>query len=645
MISRPRRAGRAKAQDPASRSGHARRDRWWPAVPALVALVLYAPSLSLGFVRDDHGLIEGHAALREGPAELARALASDFHAGTGGGSGKWRPWVTLSYAVDGALGGWRPAWFHATNVIAHALASACVALLVAQSGVAVPIALLAGTAFAAMPAHVEPVSWIAARTDLLAGLFMCAALWVDGRRRRARRGGPGWIAPGLFALALLSKETAVAFLAVIAVAVGSAAGAARPARTWRWLAPYALVAALWAAAWFMIGGVPARPDHVDAARAQALERGAAWTAAALLRFTLPGVTHAPDWPLPSAPGGADPRVAAGLALWAALALAVAVAARKRSAFATPLALSVAPLVPVALGAFGGLAGGAVMAERVVYAASAGVVWTAALAAAWALARCGPRRRAAALLAGALAGVVLAYEASVTWRDQSMYRDDAHVYAAMWARVPQHATGAVGLATVRMAEGRLDEALALLEQAEALDPRIPEIHQARAEIAFARARWAEAAAAADRVVGLEPTRAYPRLLRAAARVRMGEGDAVAAELDSLGELLPYDPLLLAARGERRLAAGLHAEAAADLERALRAQPGDPFTGLALARALRATGANERALAVLDHVVRIAPASVEAWQAYADAAGAIGRAAQRDSALALARLLRDAAAARP
>jgi tetratricopeptide (TPR) repeat protein len=624
---------------------HARRGRWWAAVPALVALVLYAPSLSLGFVRDDHGLIEGHVALREGPAQVARALLSDFHAGTGGGSGKWRPWVTLSYAVDGALGGWRPPWFHASNVIAHALASACVGLLVVQSGVAVPIALLAGTAFAVMPAHVEPVAWIAARTDLLAGLFMCAALWLDGRRRRARRGGPGWIAPGLFALALLSKETSLAFLAVIAAAVGSAACGARPQRPWHWLAPYAVVAAVWAAGWLAIGGVPARPEYVDAERAKALEGGAAWTAAALLRFTLPGVTHAPDWPLPAARSAADSRVAAGLALWAALGLAVMVAVRRRSAFATPLALVAAPLVPIAVGASGGFAGGAVMAERLVYAASAGVVWTAALAAAWAFDRPGPRRRTAAWVAGAAACVLLAHEARVTWRDQSMYRDDAHVYAAMWARVPQHATGAVGLATVRMVEGRLDEALALLERAEALDPRIPEIHQARAEIAFSRARWAEAAAAAERVIGLDPTRGYPRLLRAAARVRMGEGDAVAAEIDSLGELLPDDPMLLAARGERRLAAGRHAEAVTDLERALRAQPGDPFIGLALARALRATGAADRALAVLGYVVRIAPGSAEAWQAYADAAGAVGRAAQRDSALARVRLLRGVETARP
>jgi predicted Zn-dependent protease len=105
------------------------------------------------------------------------------------------------------------------------------------------------------------------------------------------------------------------------------------------------------------------------------------------------------------------------------------------------------------------------------------------------------------------------------------------------------------------------------------------------------------------------------------------------------------MLLAARGERRLAAGRHAEAVTDLERALRAQPGDPFIGLALARALRATGAADRALAVLGYVVRIAPGSAEAWQAYADAAGAVGRAAQRDSALARVRLLRGVETARP
>ncbi len=643
MTSRPRRASHAKAPRPRPRSMRVRWIAWWPLLPALGALLLYAPSLGLGFVRDDHGLVERNPALHGGPASVAQALVSDFHAGTGGGSGKWRPLVTLSYALDGARGGWRPAPFHASNVLAHALACLVLGLLLARAGIAWPLALAAALWFAAMPAHVEPVAWIAGRTDLFAALFMFAALLADGARRRARKRGPGGLAPLLFALALLCKETSLALLAVLAVAVAGAAPAERPVRPWRWLAPYALVALAWAAAWLAIGAIPARPDYMDTTRAAAVARGVAWTAAALLRFTVPGVTHAPDWTLPAAASWADPRIYAGLLLWAGLFAAVFVAVRRRSAFAVPLALTVAPLLPVAVASFGGFAGGAVMAERLVYAASGGVVWSAALAAAWLLARAGVRKRPLGWVFGVLAIVAIVHGARTTWRDQAMYANDASVYAALWARVPADPVGAVGLATVRMHEGRLDDALALLDRAEALDPRVPEIHQARAEIAFARAAWADVAAAAGREIALEPTRGYPRLLRDVARVRMGEGAQVAAEIDSLGRLFPDDPMLLAARGEWRLASGRPAQAVTDLERALEREPGDPFTGLALARALTATGDRAGALQVLAHVVRIAPERAEAWAAYAEAARALGRGPEADSALARARALGAGAAA--
>lgn len=638
MTSPPRRGRRAAG----ARAPRARRRgaAGGAALAALLALAVFAPSLEGGFARDDHDLIGRHAVRTAGPAALPAALASDFHAYSGGGSGKWRPVITLSYAVDGLLGGWRPRAFHLGNLLAHALAAALLVLLIARSGAGAFAAAIAGAWFAVTPAHVEAVSWIAARTDLCAALFLIAALLADHHRRQAGRGSPGFLAPALFALALLCKETMLAALAVFAAAAYATPPAARRAPARRWLLPYALVALLYAAGWAAIGGVPGRPDYIDPDRAAALARGAAWLAPALLGLLLPGVAHAPDWPLPSAASAADPRIWLGLAATLALVAAPLVAARRRSRFAAPLALIAVPLLaPVAAAALQ-VAGGAVMAERLVYASSAGVAWCAALAAVT-LARSGPRGAAARvpLLASALAVIVL--ESLAARRDQAMYRDDGAIYAAIRDRVPGHALGPAGLATVRMREGRLDEALALLEEAEALDPRLPEIHQARAEIAFAGARWMDAALAAERVIELEPSRGYPRVLAAAARTRMGEGAVMLRIIDSLAATAPGDPMLLAARGEARLEAGRFAEAAADLERALRAEPGDPFTALALARALLPAGEAARAREAALHALALDPQLEEGWVLLAGTAVALGDTAEYEGALARLRALRAAA----
>jgi tetratricopeptide (TPR) repeat protein len=592
---------------------------WAPAAAALVAFITFAPSFGHGFARDDHGLIVNHTALREGPVALARAMFADFHAPMGGNSGKWRPGITLSYAIEGAAGGWRPGFFHGMNALAHAAATALVALLIMQGGVAPRFALLAALWFAVMPVHVEPVSWIAGRTDLYATVFLLAALLAD-RARRGRGAWPGVPAVAAFGAGLACKEIGVAFALVLALDAALDRRIAGRAALARWLAPYAIVLGLHLVAWVAIGGVPERPAYLDPERAEALRRGVAWMLPAFLRFLLPGVTHAPDWPLPAAASIADPRVAGGLAFSAVMLIATAIGVKRRSRWATPLLIVVVPLLPPLATAWMLAAGGAVMAERLMYLPSVGVTWLLALALAAATAWLRARTRSASDAAAAraagrvhavLVGVpLLALVGAGAWttvRDQSMYRGDAALYAALWERVPGHATGAIGLATVRMREGRIGEAVPLLDAAERIDPRIPEIHQARAEIAFATRAWRDVLAPAERTIALRPWSDYARALRAAARVRLGED---APEIVALYGENPLDPLVASAYGEWLVAQGRAAEAVPALDLAMRAQGGDPWTALAFARALVAAGRRDGALAVLDHALRLQPEFREA-----------------------------------
>jgi len=126
------------------------------------------------------------------------------------------PITILSYAIDYALWERRPAGYHLTNVLLHAL---CTLLLYAllrsilgrgePGGGTIPAALAAGL-FAIHPVQVESVAWVAERKNLLGMIFLLAGFvaWLRATEGRFRAGW--WIAfLVLFAAAMLAKAQAV----------------------------------------------------------------------------------------------------------------------------------------------------------------------------------------------------------------------------------------------------------------------------------------------------------------------------------------------------------------------------------------------------------------------------------------------------
>ena len=175
------------------------------------AFALYLPSIGAGFVWDDLALIRDNRFIHDG-SQLRANLTGDFFRRSGDPTsiGHWRPLVTATYMADWRIGRGSPAAFHAHNALLHALAAALVAVLALELGLPAAAAAAGGALFAAHPAHVEAVSWISGRPDLLCGLFVVVALGLDARR--GERGGTALRAASATAtaLALLSKEMAVA---------------------------------------------------------------------------------------------------------------------------------------------------------------------------------------------------------------------------------------------------------------------------------------------------------------------------------------------------------------------------------------------------------------------------------------------------
>ncbi|HEM46700.1 MAG TPA: hypothetical protein ENO23_06605, partial [Alphaproteobacteria bacterium] len=125
----------------------------------------------------------------------------------------YRPLVQVSYLLGVALFGKEPFFFGLANLLFHLVVCGLLFALLRRWGVAPPAAALATALFGLMPRLTESVYWISGRTDVLASVFVLAALlsWDE----RAERHGRRILAGALLLLGLLCKEVALAGTAAL----------------------------------------------------------------------------------------------------------------------------------------------------------------------------------------------------------------------------------------------------------------------------------------------------------------------------------------------------------------------------------------------------------------------------------------------
>lgn len=127
----------------------------------------------------------------------------------------YRPISQLSIYYDYKIWGDNPLGFHLTNIIINAVCSVIVfflfLLILKKFGIRARenIALFSALLFTVHPMHVESVSWIAGRTDILSTMFFLAAFLAHIRSEK--KSYYVILACVFFYLALVSKEVAVAF--------------------------------------------------------------------------------------------------------------------------------------------------------------------------------------------------------------------------------------------------------------------------------------------------------------------------------------------------------------------------------------------------------------------------------------------------
>ncbi|HEV8701858.1 MAG TPA: tetratricopeptide repeat protein [Candidatus Polarisedimenticolia bacterium] len=460
-----------------------KRSSWIPAAAvALTVVALHLRTLGFEFVFDDLHLIVNNSFLHE-PWSPLTAFAHHFWHGTPFGAAYYRPIATSSLALNGRLFGWGPAGFHLVNLLLHAANAALLLELIRRIGAPVWAATCAAALFAVHPVAAWPVGSIVARVDLLPAFFVLLA-WLalhDGRRP---------VLVGLlFLMALLSKESAAAFLAVPILGLRRLRDPEplqevrtpdRRDRTWPALLALGGSVVAWLALrlWSGVGVLIAQKlvDPLTNPLGQLTMPSRLWAALALagryilylvvpVRFSDPRNYVDPS----TLPSPWAPSVLLSLGALSAWGAGILILWLRRDRIALPLAFSLASFLPASniLMPISSL-----YAQNFLYMPLLGLC----LALGDLLGRLAARRtsvlRAAPLL---VATPILAVLAMVSYTETGLWRDGVSLFTAWTERFPNYSMAHSSLGVMLIGRGVAGEAVPSFRRALAITERNAEAH--------------------------------------------------------------------------------------------------------------------------------------------------------------------------
>ena len=451
-----------------------------PWAVGLLAIVVYANALHNGFALDDEGIIVRSDVVHH-LSGVWRAFVTPYWPN---GAGQYRPLVIASFSLEWAAWSTQPHGYHALNLLWHAAASVLVYAFL-RRWLSVGGSAIAAALFAVHPVHVEAVSNIVGRAELMAACGILATLILHARRSP-------W-AVVTFALALLSKEHAL-LAPVLAGGLdlvdpeppdrddrdGSKARARRR-RLLSLYAAYAGVAVLWggAVAWNFRGRPFAAVDPfwttIDARTRVLTVLGIVPTWVRLWFFPHDLSSDYSPRVIDSWPANAPAALLGASILLFACALVLALRRRSRPALIAVawMAITMLPvanlLVPT----------GVIVGERTLYLSSVGAVMLLGLGLEW-------MARSRLTVALAATGAMMLAAGVRTWTRTPVWRSNRALFLETIRAHPEASWTHVLLARVYVGNGGLQDALREYRIALAMFDRNP-VTVAEAIYAAGRAR--------------------------------------------------------------------------------------------------------------------------------------------------------------
>jgi tetratricopeptide (TPR) repeat protein len=597
---------------------------------ALLALLPFLNGLTADFTYDDKFIVRDNPRLSS-PERVGEAFTSHYFGGPLATAKNYRPVVLLTYAVQRWTSGKDPFPFHVVNVLLHVGTTLLFAAWLLALGMPRGPSLAAAALFAVLPIHVEAVTGIVGRAELLVAflVFLAALLFrraTDGARLRAI---PYAGALAAFLLAVFTKENAVILPGVVVLGELLRRDSAEPlpARLRRkalaaagLLAPLAAFAAV---RLFALGGLLSKKaaffelDNPLAPLSHLLRAAnGLWLLLRYVAKTFVPLGLSADHSahaLDLIGSLADPRAAASLA-GVVLLVAVGLASVRRQ----PL---VSLGVAFALGAFLPTSNvlfpiGTIFGERLAYLPSAGLV-AAAAGLVTTLGATSPGFRASLL------GVALATYSAATVARNEVFRDDDRLFADMVEKVPRSARARYNVAYVGWGRGETGMARRHLEKAVGLFPRYYDAWALLGRVEAKEERWPEARASCREAVRIKPD--YELGWNALAQVEEESGRFAEAER-ALTEGLrrcPRSRPLLSRRAALLHGRGRLEEARAAWRAAVGASDGGAAARLGLARTLSALGRDDEAVKEARRALASSPGFLEARYFLAERYEAAGK----------------------
>ena len=528
---------------------------------AAVALV-YANTLVNQFVFDDELYVWRNPQVTN--PSLMRLLSPHFFTNV------FRPVTFATFAANWAVGGAKPFGYHLVNLLVHAGVTLLFFILLENLLAAIPegktMAFVAALLFAVHPIHTEAVSWVVGRAELLAAGFLLAG-WILHLRDRPVA------SLACFALAVLAKESAVAFLPL--VLLGDFVRDQWKPRS-RYVLAGGLTLVYLALLWKVQGGrfgqvaiamtdnplapLPAGWRVLNAIRV-------AWKYVALqvypavlsCDYSFNQVAVFQDWrhTLPAAVAAA---VVVGAWIWTVWKRQTAPALAGVVYFAG-FAATANILMPT----------GTIMAERLVYLPSAGSCLL--LAYGW---NCLEKRQKV-LAWGLLAAVVLALSVRTVVRNRDWTNDFA-LYSSAVRAVPQDAKMHAGLARQYSLRNQVASAVAEYQTALRINPDSADTLASYAVMQYQLGNYSAAGAMMEKALNMSGRNNlnydYMVVLYAAILLRSNHADAALEELDREINESPEYALAWSARAAIRYQKGARDAARNDAEAALRLNPREP-----------------------------------------------------------------------
>lgn len=441
----------------------------------------------------------------------------------------YRPFTTLGFAIQWALGGGSPFLFHVISIVLYALV--CVAFL----GILLELlptwaAWLGAALFTVHPLHVEAVANVVGQSELLAALFMFLALLVFLRARRRDSLSPRDISliSLLYILGCLSKEHAIVLPALLLAA--EATVVRRQGRLRERLAvvrPLGLTLAAVGLAflWVRIQVLGTTAAASDESNALLLGQPFGVRVMTMLRVLLEWVRLF-FWPAHLSADyspraielvtGPSPEMLVSAAILFGFS-GLAWTARRQAPVATFafLWVVVALLIPSNLIVPTGVA----LAERTLFFASGAVMLGVAASAAYVTERTGPLTgRARRLTIGAI-GIVLLLGLVRSGFRQQVWRDNYTIFAQTVRDAPASYKAHIAYSAVLLQQKRRSEALDELRLANALFPADPSAIEYVAD-AYARVEGCQRAIPIYvRILAKDPRRARSRVGLAACLIAL------------------------------------------------------------------------------------------------------------------------------